>query len=130
MFDRLEIGNDCVVVNIDIPGQDKHPGEFEELVTVDFTISIVDPATGASMEVLPNPTNGVFRINVEGLNRPSPFLGIEIFNTTGQLVQSKSLVRYDNVYTAQLSLAAYPAGVYYVRFEDTEIKRMLRIVKQ
>ncbi len=32
MFDRLEIGNDCVVVNIEIPGQDKHPGEFEELV--------------------------------------------------------------------------------------------------
>ena len=32
MFDRLEIGNDCVVVNIEIPGQEKHPGEFEELV--------------------------------------------------------------------------------------------------
>ncbi len=123
-FNNLVSGTYPVVVT------DANGCEFEELVTVDFTISITDPTTGASMEILPNPTDGVFRINVEGLNRPSPFLDIAIFNTTGQLIQSKSLVRYDNVYTAQLSLAAYPAGVYYVRFADTEMKRMLRVVKK
>ena len=32
MFDRPDLGNDCVVVNIEIPGEDKHPGEFSELV--------------------------------------------------------------------------------------------------
>ncbi len=104
--------------------------EYEEMVLVDFDVSLVDPISGATMEVLPNPTNGVFRINVSGINRPSPFLYFEIFNTAGQLIQTKSLVRYDGVYTAELSLAAYPAGVYYVRFKDSEIKRMLQVVKQ
>lgn len=32
MFDRPETGNDCVVVNIEIPGEEKHAGEFSELV--------------------------------------------------------------------------------------------------
>lgn len=32
MFDRPDIGNDCVVVNVEIPGQPRHPGEFMELV--------------------------------------------------------------------------------------------------
>ncbi len=109
---------------------DANDCEFEEMVFVDLEVSVIDPVSGATMEVLPNPTNGVFRINVSGINRPSPFLYFEIFNTMGQLVQTKSLVRYDGVYTAKLSLAAYPAGVYYVRFKDSEIKRMLQVVKQ
>lgn len=33
MFDRPSFGNDCVVVNIDIPGEENHPGEFAELVS-------------------------------------------------------------------------------------------------
>lgn len=32
MFDRPDFGNDCIVVNIEIPGEEKHPGEFTELV--------------------------------------------------------------------------------------------------
>lgn len=32
MFDRPDFGNDCVVVNVEIPGEDKHAGEFTELV--------------------------------------------------------------------------------------------------
>ena len=32
MFDRPEVGNDCVVVNIELQGHDCYPGEFLELV--------------------------------------------------------------------------------------------------
>ncbi len=44
MFDRPSFGNDCVVVNIDIPGEENHPGEFAELVssTGANTVATVD----------------------------------------------------------------------------------------
>lgn len=32
MFDRPDVGNDCVIVNVEIPGHPKHAGEFAELV--------------------------------------------------------------------------------------------------
>ncbi len=32
MFDRLEVGNECVVVNVELHGQESYPGEFLELV--------------------------------------------------------------------------------------------------
>lgn len=44
MFDRPDFGNDCVVVNIDIPGEENHPGEFADLVnsTGAHTVASVD----------------------------------------------------------------------------------------
>lgn len=44
MFDRPDFGNDCVVVNIDIPGEENHPGEFADLVnsTGANTVATVD----------------------------------------------------------------------------------------
>jgi GTP-binding protein HflX len=44
LFDRPSFGNDCVVVNIDIPGEENHPGEFAELVssTGANTVATVD----------------------------------------------------------------------------------------
>jgi len=32
LFDRPDFGNDCIVVDIEIPGEEKHSGEFAELV--------------------------------------------------------------------------------------------------
>ncbi len=32
MFDRPQVGNDCVIVNVELPGEPKHAGEFAELV--------------------------------------------------------------------------------------------------
>lgn len=33
MFDRLEIGNDCIIVNVELQGEESYPGEFFELVS-------------------------------------------------------------------------------------------------
>ncbi len=32
MFDRPQVGNDCVIVNVELHGEDNYPGEFLELV--------------------------------------------------------------------------------------------------
>lgn len=123
--------------------EDLFKGEYEVVVldaigcTVHTTVEVgVEPnstkdiSVGHIIDVLPNPTTGLFRINVKGLKRTGPFLDIQLFNAAGQVVQYTSLVQYGNTFTGEVSLFAYPAGVYYVRFMDEQMHRMVRVVKQ
>jgi len=98
-------------------------------VVLDFETSVENFSIGQAIEVFPNPTEGVFRININGLERPDVFLKLQIFDANGKMIQTSQLVRYDGVYTAQVSLVAYPSGVYFVRFLDDEVNRLVRIVK-
>ena len=87
-------------------------------------------SAGQRIEVFPNPTDGLFRINVYGLEQSSPFLYLHLYDASGRMIQESSLTRYDNRFTGMLSLVAYPAGVYYVRFKSRAINRLLRVVKE
>lgn len=89
-----------------------------------------DLFVGYAIDVLPNPTDGLFRINVKGLQRKGPFLEIQLHDASGRVVQFGSLVKYGDIFTGELSLYAYPAGVYYVRFMDEQMRRMARVVKK
>ena len=102
----------------------------ELMATVDIETSVHTTTFGQMITVFPNPSQGVFRVNLEGLQRGDVFLPIQIYNNAGQLVQASQLVRYDQAYTGQISLVAEPDGVYFIRFLDDQIDRMLQVVKQ
>ncbi|MBK7407255.1 MAG: T9SS type A sorting domain-containing protein [Saprospirales bacterium] len=105
--------------------------ESSSMVEVGVTpSSTTENTVGQLIEVLPNPTDGLFRINVKGLQRTGPFLDIQVFDAKGQVVQYSNLTKYDQTFTGQVSLFAYPAGVYYVRFMDAQMDRLVRVVKQ
>ncbi len=98
-------------------------------VVVDFTSDVVNTSFGQRVVLFPNPTEGVFRVKVEGLTGSEVYLPVEIIDATGRLLQSNKLVRYDADYYGQFSLVAYPKGVYYLRVMDARIERLLRVVK-
>lgn len=93
-------------------------------------VGIESTTYGQMIEVLPNPTDGVFRINVKGLDQENVFLPIAIHDVDGRLVYESNLVRYDDTFTGMLSLYAYPSGVYFVRFLNEDVERMVRVVKK
>jgi hypothetical protein len=99
-------------------------------VVVDVMVSTSNRTVGSSIEVLPNPTDGLFRINIKGLSQSGYLLPLEIYNASGQLIQHSNLTRYDDTFTGLLSLYAYPDGLYFVRFKSDEIGRMVKVVKQ
>ena len=85
---------------------------------------------GQSIEVSPNPTDdGIFRINIKGLDASTLFLNLEIYNSQGQRIQTTNLVKYDDTYTGMLSLVNYPAGIYYVRFLNDDVRRMVKVIR-
>ncbi|HFC00494.1 MAG TPA: T9SS type A sorting domain-containing protein [Phaeodactylibacter sp.] len=123
LFENLAASNYLVHV------RDSAGCEITLLVVVDMETSTNNVIFGTSIEVLPNPTNGLFRINVTGLQRGDVFLPFYIYDVSGKLVQYSQLVKYDDTYTSEVSLVAYPAGTYFIRFLDENMNRLVKVVK-
>ncbi len=104
--------------------------ELEITVMLGLETSSKESLFGYSIEVFPNPTEGLFRLDINGLSRSEVFLPLQIIDASGKKIQNFKLVKYDNTYTGLLSLVAYPAGIYYVRFLDEELNQMVKVVKQ
>jgi len=106
--------------------------EVKDQVVVDYEIleGVDDVVLGHQITVAPNPTEGVFRIDVKGMETNSEvFLYLQVYDAAGKRIQNNNLVRYNDTYTGQLSLVAWPAGIYYVRFMDANIQDLVRVVK-
>ncbi len=102
-----------------------------EQVTLEFdaVLPVETLHFGQKITVYPNPTDGVFKIELTGYEQESVFLPVQIFDGTGKLLMEKVLVRYNDTFTKDLSLTAYPSGVYYVKFIGENIDQMARIIK-
>ncbi len=122
-FSELEEGTYNVRV------QDAQGCLKSENIMVDIAVGFEEITAGIFVEILPNPTEGAFRIEVKGME--SEFLlPIEIIDAAGKVVQRGKLVNYDNILVGRMSLYTYPAGVYFVRFLHPEMREMIRIVRK
>jgi hypothetical protein len=92
-------------------------------VTVDICLGTEESA-GAAMNVYPNPTEGVFTINMTGLSDAT----IEVIAVDGSLVYSEKTNGAQSVKEINLSGAA--AGVYLVRVTDAANVVTTRLIKQ
>lgn len=124
IFNNLEMGTYNILI------EDENGCSIQGEVEVDFDVSTDEFSIGQSVKVYPNPTDGVFRIEMKGLNITGPYLNWKIFNAEGKFIYAGSLVKYDDTFTGLLSLKPDPAGVYFVKFEGKELNQMVRILKK
>ena len=122
-FNGLSMGDYTILA------RDEAGCEASLAVMIDVEVSTTQIIFGTSIEIMPNPTDGVFRINVKGLDRSDVILPIQIFDMSGKLVQSTVLGKYDDTYTSEVSLTAYPSGTYLIRFLDENINRLGKIIR-
>lgn len=104
--------------------------ELDLEVIVDDPNDIFVAEAGQKIVISPNPTDGVFKVEMTGMPNQGTLLPIEIFDASGRLVQYGRMVRYDATYYGHFSLVNAPVGTYYLRVVDSSINRLLRIVKQ
>lgn len=148
---EVAVENGVPPYNYTLNGNSQDEPLFEGLSAGDYTL-IVEDAIGCTVEVdimldvindtetiiiggnaillYPNPTEGVFRVALPGLEAHSVFLPVRVYDASGRSLYEAKLPQYDGHYTGELSLYAYPDGVYYLRFMDERIQRMVRVVKQ
>lgn len=99
-------------------------------VIVDDPNDVYTATAGQTITIYPNPTDGVFKVELTGMPNKGALLPVEIYDASGRVLQYRNMARYDGTYFGHFSIVNYPVGVYYVRVVDTDINRLLRVVKQ
>ncbi len=85
-------------------------------------ISIIKENENFKLQIYPNPTTGLFNIDVIGFD--SKFQ-VEIFNVTGSSILNR---KYSGK-TVLINISNYPTGVYIVKMTINGVSRYGKIVK-
>ena len=86
-------------------------------------------ARGAELNVFPNPTSGLFTVNINSISTGT--IQMDLVNSAGQVVNQKQLRNHGIEITEQLDISDLPNGIYYlaVRTEEGGVSQA-RIVKK
>ncbi|MEM9821362.1 MAG: T9SS type A sorting domain-containing protein [Bacteroidota bacterium] len=123
LFENLGVGTYLIEVSDNI-------GCSKTLtVEVDVAVSIEELSSGQLIRVSPNPTEGIFNIEVKGLDGVQD-LRTEIIDVNGKVIERGRLARFDDALVGKMSLHVYPPGVYFVRFLHPELNQLARIVRR
>jgi hypothetical protein len=95
-------------------------------VTVSTQVSTTTIRDQHFIQIYPNPGKGVYQVNAV-LQDNDVFVDYSIFNTEGELVLHGALARYNEKHKGEISLIAYPSGIYFISFyvNDAIISRRL-----
>jgi len=104
---------------------------YEEDVVIDFQTAVHQVAGDAvSVEILPNPTDGIFKIKINDLPIQEKFLTIRIYDIQGKMLQHRAIGKYDDTFVGTFSLYAYPAGTYLVNIITPNGNILEKLVKK
>jgi len=124
VFDSLGVGDYEVLV------RDSLGCEFTDIVHVGNSVSTEEIIIGDVAKIYPNPTDGVFNIELIGIESAEIFIPVILYNTKGEVIQRSSLAKYDNKYLGVMSLYHYPQGVYYIKVEDKNFDKFIKVLRQ
>ncbi len=122
IFKMLEPGNYLVVT------RDSIGCERTDSVTISTMVRTNNLNEHNFIQISPNPGNDLFQIDGQFTSK-SLFIDYEVFSSAGEYLFNGSVVKYNDRYKGELSLRAYPAGVYFVALHSGEDVTVRRIVK-
>lgn len=124
LFDGLDGGDYTVLVT------DANGCEFEQVVTVETLTSSFEIEKDYTITVFPNPsTNGAFWVQVDGLGGTLNQIDLQVVDAHGRTVVYETLAAVDGYHKGLISLADFPAGVYYLRFIHEKMNEMTKVVR-
>lgn len=125
IFTDLENGEYSVIV---IDANSCIKTELVAVLELNTSNDLID-TYGQTIEVFPNPTTGLVTIHLNGYANSDIMLDFEVYDLSGKRIQNGQLVKYNETHKGQISLVAYPSGIYFVRFLNKDLKQLLKIVK-
>lgn len=104
--------------------------EYNDMVTISMTTNLTDQRVGFICTIFPNPTFGLFNMEVTGDVGEGHYLHLEVLSEDGKFLHNAKLSKYNHAYVGMVSLMNYPSGNYLIRFESKEITKMYMVVKE
>lgn len=103
-------------------------------VTLEVVLSNVSAANDInediSITLIPNPTSGLFAIEMKGYESANTILPVSILDATGRTVQRSTISNFSGTYKGTVSLYKYPEGTYFVKVDVDETHVMRKIIRQ
>ncbi len=123
IFTNLNPGTYQVVV------RDQNNCEYTETLQLGVPTSTDASLESMQVHIYPNPTKGVFKVDISGLVENDHHLELQIYDASGQRIQTVKIPKYDNRYQGLVSLAVQPVGVYFLKFKTENLKELFPIIK-
>ena len=126
-------GSDSSFVNLE-PGdyivtvRDSAGCETVDTVTVSTSVSTSFLNSDHFIRISPNPGKGLYQVEAS-FDSKHIFIPYTLFNANGQPLYDGSIVRYNESYKGEISIRAYPPGVYYAAFRLDNKIAISRIIK-
>ena len=124
IFNNLSIGEYEVVV-------DNQMGcVYSQTVSVlNQLVSTEDLSFGKALEIYPNPSDGLFKILLHGIEDVQ-FLPFHIMDLNGKVLLRQDLASYDGVLQTELYLFNLADGTYFLQIEHKGKKEIRKLIKQ
>ena len=96
------------------------------IVSIDECTNIFDLSKNEiSVFIQPNPTKGIFTINIQ--NAECKTINVNIYNISGKIVLKNKLINTDKI-LKNFNLSSYPKGVYFIEVICGDIRKTEKLL--
>jgi hypothetical protein len=105
------------------------PGLTYVSVNTGIGNTLVKNNSNSTVSLYPNPTNGIFSINVKSENNTSKNQ-LAIYNTVGKVIFKRALENNSDNSTDKIDLSAFPNGMYFIEVSVDGKKSTSKLIKK
>jgi len=102
---------------------------YEGTASVGETASSLDDVSLNSLKLYPNPAHDSFVLEVEESITTMGDLQMQIYNSTGHLIQTYSDVNFDGSNKVRISLSDYNPGSYIIKLYSRDFEKSFNLIK-
>lgn len=95
---------------------------------IEVLVGINELGNNITVQVYPNPNNGVFTLNFDGLNGDEVI--VNIMDAQGRIVENRQINAVSGNYSETVDMTNVSSGMYYMTFISNGYKTTQKIVKQ
>ncbi|MEM7298183.1 MAG: CARDB domain-containing protein, partial [Bacteroidota bacterium] len=128
-FKSSNVFNDLAEGDYEIVVKDEFGCFVDESITLEAIVLGTDLKNDEFI-VSPNPSNGIFSVSVSGFESIDGFLVLQVFDINGKFIQERKLSRWDGTFRGEISLYAYPNGIYLLKPKNEGSNEMIKLIKQ
>jgi len=123
LFFNLAPGNYELVV------RDMHGCEILETVTISGSTSVSQINENATAKIYPNPTDGLFQVELKGYNSQSTYLDAFVYDASGKVIQKTTISKFGNDYRGMITLHNRSAGNYFIKLVLDDGSHLMQVEK-
>ncbi|AEI48669.1 T9SS type A sorting domain-containing protein [Runella slithyformis] len=98
-------------------------------IDISLVLSVSSPLPTEGIKVYPNPTNGVFVVEFDGMAFQKQGTAIEVVDATGKSILQRPIPSFSGKHSENIDISQQAAGVYFLRVVEAEKVSTQKIVK-